>query len=85
MYSLIEGAKLSGINPQHYLADLLARIADPPARPTPAPAPDRPGPKTSPGRPSSWPDILPQGRARAADLSAKRASTSWRSSWCGTL
>ena len=32
MYSLIEGAKLSGINSQHYLADLLARIADHPAR-----------------------------------------------------
>jgi len=32
MYSLIETAKLSGINPQHYLADVLARIADHPAR-----------------------------------------------------
>ena len=32
MYSLIESAKLNGINPQHYLADVLARIADHPAR-----------------------------------------------------
>jgi SAM-dependent methyltransferase len=28
MYSLIESAKLNGLNPQFYLADLLARIAD---------------------------------------------------------
>jgi transposase len=32
MYSLIETAKLNGINPQHYLADVLCRIADHPAR-----------------------------------------------------
>jgi transposase len=32
MYSLIETAKLNGINPQHYLADVLVRIADHPAR-----------------------------------------------------
>ena len=32
MYSLIESAKLSGINPQHYLTDVLTRIADHPAR-----------------------------------------------------
>jgi transposase len=32
MYSLIETAKLNGINPQLYLADVLARIADHPAR-----------------------------------------------------
>jgi len=32
MYSLIESAKLNGLNPQHYLTDLLARIADHPAR-----------------------------------------------------
>jgi hypothetical protein len=32
MYSLIESAKLNGLNPQHYLADLLARIADHSAR-----------------------------------------------------
>ena len=32
IYSLIESAKLSGLNPQHYLADVLARIADHPAR-----------------------------------------------------
>lgn len=32
MYSLIETAKLNGINPQHYLAEVLARIADHPAR-----------------------------------------------------
>ena len=32
MYSPIESAKLNGINPQHYLADVLARIADHPAR-----------------------------------------------------
>jgi transposase len=32
MYSLIESAKLNGIDPQHYLADVLARIADHPAR-----------------------------------------------------
>ena len=31
IYSLIESAKLSGLNPQHYLADVLARIADHPA------------------------------------------------------
>src|SRR5689334_13549575 len=29
MYSLIESAKLNGVNPQHYLADVLTRIADP--------------------------------------------------------
>ena len=32
MYSLIESAKLNGLNPQHYLADVLTRIADHPAR-----------------------------------------------------
>jgi transposase len=32
LYSLIETAKLNGLNPQHYLADLLTRIADHPAR-----------------------------------------------------
>jgi transposase len=32
IYSLIETAKLNGLNPQHYLADVLARIADHPAR-----------------------------------------------------
>jgi transposase len=32
MYSLIESAKLNGLNPQLYLADLLARIAGHPAR-----------------------------------------------------
>src|SRR5207302_3202898 len=32
MYSLIESAKLNGLNPHHYLADVLARIADHPAR-----------------------------------------------------
>ena len=32
MYSLIETAKLNGVNPKHYLADVLARIADHPAR-----------------------------------------------------
>jgi hypothetical protein len=29
---LIESAKLNGLNPQHYIADVLARIADHPAR-----------------------------------------------------
>jgi IS66 C-terminal element len=32
LYSLIESAKLNGLNPQRYLADVLARIADHPAR-----------------------------------------------------
>jgi hypothetical protein len=32
MYSLIESAKLNGLNPQQYLADVLTRIADHPAR-----------------------------------------------------
>src|SRR5262249_19627618 len=32
IYSLIDSAKLNGLNPQHYLADVLARIADHPAR-----------------------------------------------------
>src|SRR6202030_4615144 len=32
IYALIESAKLNGLNPQHYLADLLARIADHSAR-----------------------------------------------------
>jgi hypothetical protein len=32
IYSLIESAKLNGLDPQHYLADLLVRIADHPAR-----------------------------------------------------
>ena len=30
--SLIESAKLNALNPQHYIADVLARIADHPAR-----------------------------------------------------
>ncbi len=32
VYALIESAKLNGLNPQHYLADVLARIADHRAR-----------------------------------------------------
>ena len=32
MYSLVETAKLNGINPQAYLADVLARIAGHPAK-----------------------------------------------------
>jgi transposase len=32
LYSLIETAKLNRVNPQHYLTDVLARIADHPAR-----------------------------------------------------
>jgi hypothetical protein len=32
LYSLIESATLNGLNPQHYLADVLAPIADHPAR-----------------------------------------------------
>jgi transposase len=32
IYSLIESAKLNRLNPQHYLTDLLVRIADHPAR-----------------------------------------------------
>src|SRR5437588_11615994 len=32
IYSLIESAKLNGLNPQHYLTDVLVRIADHPAR-----------------------------------------------------
>ena len=32
MYSLIETAKLNGVNPQRYLADVLTHIADHPAR-----------------------------------------------------
>ena len=32
MYSLIESAELNGLNPQHYLTDVLARIADHPAK-----------------------------------------------------
>lgn len=32
LYSLIETAKLNGLNPQAYIADVLARIADHPAR-----------------------------------------------------
>src|ERR1700726_911525 len=32
IYTLIESAKLNSLNPQHYLADVLARIPDPPAR-----------------------------------------------------
>ena len=30
-FRYIENAKLNGLNPQHYLADVLARIADHPA------------------------------------------------------
>jgi transposase len=32
MYSLIESAKLNSLDPQRYLSDVLARIADHPAR-----------------------------------------------------
>jgi transposase len=32
IYSMIESAKLNHLNPQRYLADLLTRIADHPAR-----------------------------------------------------
>jgi len=28
LYSLIESTKLNGVNPRHYLADVLVRIAD---------------------------------------------------------
>jgi len=38
LYSLIESAKLIGLNPQHYLADVLARFCRPPGA-----APERPG------------------------------------------
>jgi transposase len=49
IYSLIETAKLNGLNPQYYLADVLARIADHPARQsgrTPRPISLRSGAKT---------------------------------------
>jgi transposase len=32
MYTLIETAKLNGVDPQAWLADVLARLADHPAR-----------------------------------------------------
>jgi len=32
IYSLIESAKLNSLNPLHYLADVLARLADHPVR-----------------------------------------------------
>ena len=32
IYSLVESAKLNALNPQHYLTDMIARIADHPAR-----------------------------------------------------
>lgn len=32
LYSLIETAKLNGLDPQKYIADVLVRIADHPAR-----------------------------------------------------
>jgi transposase len=32
MYSLIESAKLNGLNPQLYITNILARIGDHPAR-----------------------------------------------------
>jgi transposase len=32
IYSLVESAKLNALNPQHYIADVLARIAEHPAR-----------------------------------------------------
>ena len=32
LYSLIETAKLNAVDPQYYLADVLTRIADHPAR-----------------------------------------------------
>jgi len=32
IYSLIESVKLNGLNPQHYLADVVARLADHPVR-----------------------------------------------------
>ena len=46
LYSLIETAKLNGVNPQHYLADLLARIADHPARQLPNCCPGTGSPST---------------------------------------
>ena len=58
LYTIIETAKMSGINPEAYLADVLARIADHPIRqidallpwrwkPSQTAAPD-PTPKTAP-------------------------------------
>ena len=32
IYSLIESVKLNGLNPQHYLGDVVARLADHPVR-----------------------------------------------------
>jgi transposase len=51
IYSLIESAKLNGLNPQHYLADVLARIADHPARRIAKPLPWNWHRSTPPGLP----------------------------------
>jgi len=62
LYSLIESAKLNGLNPQYYLADVLARIADHPARPSPNSCPgtgNRSTPLAPPPEPARSPNAYP--------------------------
>ena len=74
IYSLIETAKLNGLNPQRYLADVLTRIADHPARriaellPWNWQPPDAPA---LPPEPASSPSAY--GRSRDALVATRRS------------
>jgi transposase len=58
MYTLIATAKLNGINPQAWLADVLARIADHPA-PFDSDGLPRPRRRLQAGSHFGWPAFLP--------------------------
>jgi hypothetical protein len=77
LYSLIESAKLNGLNLQHYLADVLARIADHPARRSLNSCPGTGNHSTSPALPPEPvrpPDAYPRPASPGLSRSAARLS-----------
>jgi hypothetical protein len=60
MYSLIETAKLNGLNPQLYITDVVARVADHPARTSPRSFPGTGSPPSPTGPP---PELAPSPSA----------------------